>query len=276
MQQYAEKELFENFVLLIEKESDMEEAATMLKDWMVTHNDIDDSPTTYSTYEKVRNGYAEKGLEYQIETFNAIVKVFHNHGLNVCKTQIEKNLGYPKNETIQEEVKAELGLGKNEYLHTSFTQRMLLPIEDAALDQRINKEDGGYSSSGFKRMNQSLSKQLKDWKKSRKRTLERVLEAQMPFELEGGFGYDLKELKSFINELTAQPKQELTEANEKYLRKFEKQLDDLRRNLHNRSIAIFEFTSGRDSRTLGSEDYEIEQLEWMIENHQGTIIRPPK
>tara|TARA_B100000900_G_scaffold415588_1_gene446085 strand:+ start:2318 stop:3142 length:825 start_codon:yes stop_codon:yes gene_type:complete len=274
MQQYAEKEHlfpYENFVLLIEKESDLEEAATMLKEWTITTNDRNSKPETYSPYEAVRNGYTGNGLEEQIKTFNAIVKVFHNHGLNVCKTQLSKSM-----ENLRKEVKAELGLGENEYFHTNFTLRMLLPIEDDALDQRINKEEGGYSSSGFKRRDQSLSKQLKDWKESRESVLERIVQAQMPFELKGQFHYDLTELKSFIEELTAQPKQELTETNEKYLKKFEQQFDDLRRRLQNRKTRIFEFTSGRDSRNLGGIDYEIEKLEWMIENHQGTIIRPPK
>ncbi len=266
MLEFAEPDLFEELESLIKTENDELEESTELIENCETTTYEGETRTPY------QDAYAGRLAEH-IKTFQAIVKVFHRHGINVCKTQVEKILSYNGDKEIQEEIKAETG-EKN--IYSSFTLRMLLPITDDELDERVNQEHGGYQNSNYKNRDCSLSKQLKDWKKHRESGIRAVAKARRPIATKKEDYFDLEEMYGFIEDLLEKPSQELTEEHAKFLENKAWKYGTFLRSLKHKADRIRDFTSGRRSRDLAREDDEIEELEWMIENHQGRIIRPPK
>lgn len=260
-------DLFEELETLIKTENDELEEATELIENCETTSYEGETRTPYQDA-----FYACNNLAKNIKTFQAIVKVFHRHGINVCKTQVEKILSYNGDEEIQEEIKAETG-EKN--IYRFFTLRMLLPITDDELDERVKQEHGGHQNANYKNRDCSLSKQLKDWKKHRESGIKAVARTKKSLVTKNDY-FDLEEMYGFIGDLLEKPSQELTDENAKFLENKAWKYNSFLSSIKNKADRIRDFTSGRRSRDLAREDDEIEELEWMIENHQGRIIRPPK
>ncbi len=258
MLEYAEQNPFENLADLIEIDLEDHESTEMLE------NSEDYSLSEY-----------EIPLEEEIKQFQALVKVFHRHGINVCKTQVEKLLdGYNNVPWIEEELYTELGYDSSiRSFRNTFTLRMLRPVKDDELDERLLTRNGYMYWNRSREC--SLSRQLEGWKNIRKNIISNVTEARRPFYPKQRI-FDLEELHEWIGTLLKKPKTEMTQDNVDFLKKQAWKIEGFARDIKTKAGYIRDVINGLRSIDLKEADRNIEALEWMIENHQGTNIRPPK
>tara|TARA_Y100001963_G_scaffold158201_1_gene257017 strand:+ start:559 stop:1245 length:687 start_codon:yes stop_codon:yes gene_type:complete len=193
--------------------------------------------------------------EWQIKraTFEALCKVFHKRGMNVSKTQIRKIVNHDHNdyEQIINEINeiANSGLNGTGILAGRRTlwgiEDFLIPINDEERNKRAEKEKYNQPHFGTWRKGFDLETQLN-------MNCERILKTE-----------------ARISEIST---------SENALKETRLEISKLKRILSDLEYQEREIEWGRGEGTdeLCRLLQQSKELEYMIENHKGKVIRPPK
>jgi hypothetical protein len=183
--------------------------------------------------------------ECQKKSFEALKQVLHSHGKNVSKTQIQKLCGLdlksmPDAREIIEEIKE---IFPAAYLLQTDMEHFLIPIDDDKRNDKAEIEKYNTHSSNWKNM-YDLQKQL-EMNCKRVVEIENRIRAYDATKKEyEQTRLEISKIKNILSDL------EYKEREIKWIRNGA--LNDL------------------STRIQGTK-----KLEYMIENHKGTVIRPP-